>query len=100
MFAIEENDQKQLISASMIVDQFIQIFFNIEASFIDEDSKMTFNIVNLSLTIPEHIFKQKISSVENVYNLINPVFSSMQSNFIKNILIRHLAGFIFAITRF
>jgi len=66
MFAIEEKDQQQIISDQMIVDQFTQIFFKVEDSLIDEDSRSTFNIVNQSIFYPEAIFKDKIASIENV----------------------------------
>jgi len=65
MFAIEEKDQQQLISDQMIVDQFTQVFYKIEDSVIDEDSLMTFRVVQDSIFYPEPVFKKKISSVEN-----------------------------------
>jgi len=49
----------------MIVDQFTQVFYKIEDSVIDEDSLMTFRVVQDSIFYPEPVFKKKISSVEN-----------------------------------
>lgn len=100
MFAIEEKDQQQLISDQMIVDQFIQVFYKIEDSIVDEDSNETFTILQQGLFYPQEVFKNKIAWIENIYETINPLLSSLQSNFIKNIFIRHLAGFIFGTTRF
>jgi len=100
MFAIEEKDQQQLISDQMIVDQFTQVFFKIEDSLVDEESMETFRIVQDSLFYPEAQFKAKVQTIDNIYETVNPILSSLQSNFIKNIFIRHLAGLIFGITRF
>lgn len=100
MFAIEEKDQQQLISDQMIVDQFSTVFFKVEESFLDEDSMDTFQLLNDSLFIPELQFKKWIETYEVGYDLINPVLASFQSNFMKNIFIRHMAGFIFGVTRF
>jgi len=55
--------------------------------------------VQESLYIPDVQFKNWIYTIENIYDLIAPVLASLQSNFIKNIFIRHLAGLIFGITR-
>jgi len=100
MFAIEEKDQQQLISDQMIMDQFSNVFFKVEESFVDEDSADTFDLVNDSLFIPDATFKKWISTFETMYNLINPILASFQSNFMKNIFIRHLAGLIFGFTKF
>lgn len=45
MIAIYEQDQDELISKQMVIDEFVQTFYKIEEGINDGDTTDTFNVV-------------------------------------------------------